>query len=500
MGRPVSAEGENHRGDAEVATASETEGGGGVSPDAEVRPEVEVAAADEPSAEPAPTNGAAAETPADGPDAEALKQESELESLLGPDVRTPVGIPKDYRPLDASLTPMFRVELDDFTGPLDLLLFLIRRHEIDVFDIPITFITDRYIEMVDALQALEIDVAAEFLVLAADLVHIKSKMLLPAKEGEPVDDDPEPEIDPREELVRRLLEYQKYRDAAEQLGDRDQLGRDVFARVPPNLDAVDDLDPGLKSISIFKLVEVMARMMKKTPKVSHAIEFETYSISERIHFIMGYGESQPDERFTLVEMMASIRTRPELVVTFIAVLEMTKLGLAKVLVDEANLVHAPVVAARTVEDNRPHPEDARVVEPPDPAAIEAALAEAHEVEGTQPPQRATATPSAAGEDEEPLEVPPLAEDEAPTPTQRPQGAPTEADGALQETLRLAQELEDLEASMAAEEAEELAREQARLQALADRDENQPWAEDPLPTIWVQLTGKKFEGDILDDYL
>jgi segregation and condensation protein A len=454
----VSGQGQEDREDgasgADEAPVRPEGAGGAVSPEAEIGP--------------AATDLDAPRPDAPAVDAAALRQESELESLLGPDVRTPVGIPKDYRPLDASLTELFRVELADFAGPLDLLLYLIRKHEVDVLDIPIAFIAKRYIEMLDTLQALEIDVAAEFLVLAADLTHIKSKMLLPAKEGEVVEDDePEEEIDPREELVRRLLEYQKYRDAADQLGDRDQLGRDVFPRMPPDLDAVDDLDPGLRSISIFKLVEVMAKMMRRAPpKLSHAIELEHFSIAERIHFVMGFGEAR-DGRFTLVQLLEGIMTRAELVVTFIAVLEMTKLGLVQILVDEDHPADHPMMPLHTHQVDDWQDGLSSVEDAPDHDEIEEAM------------------------------HPEADEEDAPAPA-APAGGPTEADGALQETLRLARELEALEASMAAEEAEEAAREEARAAAQANREAT-PWQDEPLPTIWVVQTGKRFEGDILDDY-
>ncbi len=264
--------------------------------------------------------------------AEPLSQEErerrEVEDLLGPDVRTPVGIPGGYTPSESSISPLFRVELGDFAGPLDLLLYLIRKHEIDIFDIPIKFITDQYLEMLRTLKSLEIDLAAEFLVLAAELTHIKSKMLLPAREGIAVEAEDEPEDDPRAELVRRLLEYQKYRDAADQLADRDHLGRDVFARVPPRMEPAEDLDPGLKSVSIFKLVELMAKLMKKAPAAAHAISFEAFSLSERIGYIDDFARAR-DNRFTLVQLLQGILSRAELVVTFIAVLEMTKLQLLK---------------------------------------------------------------------------------------------------------------------------------------------------------------------------
>ncbi len=266
------------------------------------------------------------------PNAAEAAEVEEVQALLGPDVRTPVGIPREYRPSESVREPMFRVELADFAGPMDLLLYLIRRHDLDVVQIPIHFITQRYVEFLDQLRALQVDVASEFLVLAAELTHVKSKMLLPAQEGVAVDeDDEEDEGDPRGELIRRLLEYQKYRDAAHQLDDRDLLGRDVFPRVPPPADQVD-VDPGLKSVSIFRLVELMAGMLERTPVQSHEIEFETYSIGERIRRVLDFG-TEHDERFTMQSLLATVTTRSELVVTFIAVLEMTKLGLVKLYIE-----------------------------------------------------------------------------------------------------------------------------------------------------------------------
>jgi len=286
------------------------------------------------AARPPPTEARAdASKREDEPSRSDDEELEEVRAMLGGDVRLPSGIPRGYRPSESVREPIFRVEIADFAGPLDLLLYLIRKHEVDVLDIPIKFVTHRYLGFLDELRALQIDVASEFLVLAAELTHIKSKMLLPAQEGVAVEDDtPEEEGDPRAELVRRLLEYQKYRDAAHQLDDRDLLGRDVFPRVPPPADAVD-VDPGLKSVSIFRLVELMARMLRRAPARSHEIAYETYSISERIDHVLAFGRSH-GERFTVGELLATVSTRSELVVTFIAVLEMTKLGMVKLFVRE----------------------------------------------------------------------------------------------------------------------------------------------------------------------
>lgn len=261
--------------------------------------------------------------------------DEEVRELLGPDLRVPVQvIPKGYHPSDSARDPLFRVELDDFAGPLDLLLYLIRQHDVDVLDIPIKFLTARYLQVLEDLRALQIDVASEFLVLAAELTHIKSKMLLPAREGVAVEDDDEGETeDPRAELVRRLLDYQKYRDAAAQLDDRDLLGRDVFPRVPPEKEEIEAAEAGLKSVSVFRLVELMAQMLRKAPPRSHEISYEQYSVAERIHYVMAFGDARTGQ-FDLGELLAGIETRAELVVTFISVLEMTKLGLVKLFARE----------------------------------------------------------------------------------------------------------------------------------------------------------------------
>ncbi|MEL7369100.1 MAG: segregation/condensation protein A, partial [Myxococcota bacterium] len=266
----------------------------------------------------------------------------EVLSFLGDDIRSPVGVPRDYKPQDHSIHPLFRIDMGDYGGPLDLLVYLIRKHEIDIFDIPIRFLTERYLEMLDVLRALDIDVAAEFLVLAADLIHIKSKMLLPAKEGTPVDDEPEDASDPRSDLVRRLLEYQKYRDAAVELSDRDQLGRDVFARNPPSLsEQAEQIDPGLKQISIFKLVELMAGMMKQTP-ARHEISYDNFNIAERMHFVLRFGHAQGG-RFMLIDLMDEVESRAELVVTFIAVLESTKLQLVRLKMEDMPAPSSPEI-------------------------------------------------------------------------------------------------------------------------------------------------------------
>jgi len=123
----------------------------------------------------------------------------------------------------------YEIKLDIFEGPLDLLLYLIKKNEIDIYNIPIALITEQYLEYLDIMKSLNLDLAGEYLLLASTLIHIKSKMLLPAQD----DDQEEDEPDPRAELVQQLLEYQQFKEAASQLESRPLLNRDVFQKGPP---------------------------------------------------------------------------------------------------------------------------------------------------------------------------------------------------------------------------------------------------------------------------
>src|SRR3954462_14426241 len=143
----------------------------------------------------------------------------------------------------------YQVALDVFEGPLDLLLHLVKKHELSILDIPISFVTEKYLEYLDQMTALDIDVAGEYLLMAATLCHIKSRELLPTPEDEDpeiaeAEDGVEIEVDPRADLIRRLLEYQKYKEAAQHLGAQPVVGRNVWSRGAPVEDAVGDgVDP-----------------------------------------------------------------------------------------------------------------------------------------------------------------------------------------------------------------------------------------------------------------
>lgn len=223
--------------------------------------------------------------------------------------------------------PAYRVQLPVFEGPLDLLLHLIQQHELDIFDIPIAFVTQKYVEYVTLMHDLNIDVASEYLVMAATLTHIKSKMLLPPSPDDEEEEE-DVEVDPRAELVRRLLEYQKYKLAAEQLGDRSILGRDVFTRGAP-APSVEGPAP-LAPIGLFKLLDAFQAVLKRAKQTAdHQIDVDRFSISDRINELSDILRTR--QRVAFEDLFSKDQTRGDLIVTFLALLEMTRIRLIRLM-------------------------------------------------------------------------------------------------------------------------------------------------------------------------
>lgn len=217
------------------------------------------------------------------------------------------------------------VQLDVFEGPLDLLLHLISKHEIDIFDIPIAFVTGKYLEYLDFMKRLNLDLASEYLEMAATLALIKSKMLVPS---DPAGDDEELEMgpDPREELVRRLLEYQKYKTAADELIQRPLLGRDTFSRGAA--EAISS-DRDLASPGLFALIEAFQGIVSKADfDPSHQVTIARVSVSDRINELVDLLREK--KRLSFQELFEGQETLSDLVVTFLSILEMSKLGLSRV--------------------------------------------------------------------------------------------------------------------------------------------------------------------------
>jgi segregation and condensation protein A len=222
----------------------------------------------------------------------------------------------------------FAIQLDNFTGPLDLLLHLIKKNEMEITDIPIAEITGQYLAVIDTLQTLNLDMAGEFLLMAATLLHIKSRMLLP----QAVDDggDEESEEDPRAELVRRLLEYQKYQDAAVQLEARPQLHRDLFTRSAPAPETLEEGEGEFSPVGLYDLVQALQQLLGEhaEPPV-HEISAERLTVVDAISHILTTLQGQLSLAFADLFMVQ--RSRQEVIVTFLALLELVRLRLVRLL-------------------------------------------------------------------------------------------------------------------------------------------------------------------------
>jgi len=221
----------------------------------------------------------------------------------------------------------YQVALPAFEGPLDLLLHLIQKHELDILDIPVSFITEKYLEYLSLMRELSIDVASEYLVMAATLAHIKSRSLLPAPPPDEQDESSDDAEDPRAELVRRLLEYQKYKQAAADLGEHGTLGRDVFLRGAPSPES-EGPSP-LAPVSLFGLLDAYAKVVARAKvEVEHEVSFDRMSVTERIGQLCDRLAGRRTCRFE--DLFDDATARADLVVTFLAILEMTRLRMTRI--------------------------------------------------------------------------------------------------------------------------------------------------------------------------
>ncbi|MEO8679269.1 MAG: segregation/condensation protein A [Vicinamibacterales bacterium] len=221
-----------------------------------------------------------------------------------------------------------RIKLQSFEGPLDLLVHLIKKHKVDVYDIPIALITKQYLDYLGLLQELNLDLASEFLVMAATLIHIKSKMLLPRPEtaaGDPTDDE-----DPRDALVRRLLEHQKFKAAAELLHDRETLRSAQWGRPDSRLEEIagDDYEPEIE-VDLFTLLaafrQVLERARERPPVPLPPSEI---SIETRIDQLLG--RLSETDACGFEDLFDDVASRADMIVTFLAMLEMIRLKLIRV--------------------------------------------------------------------------------------------------------------------------------------------------------------------------
>jgi segregation and condensation protein A len=235
---------------------------------------------------------------------------------------------EEHSPLLDGFHAQYSVHLDKFEGPMDLLLHLIKKNELDIYDIPIAVITRQYLEYIKLMKNLNLEVAGDFLVMAATLLHIKSRQLLPQDEQEEAE---EIEQDPRAELIRRLLEYQQYKEAGMVIGARALLGREVFARV-----ATDPIvttarnEEGPLEVSLFDLVDAFRALLVRIP-VEHFHDVdaaETFSIADCINEILALLQERETIQFD--ELVRDELTRERIIVTFLALLELCRLKLVRI--------------------------------------------------------------------------------------------------------------------------------------------------------------------------
>lgn len=225
------------------------------------------------------------------------------------------------------MTTPYKVELEIFEGPLDLLLYLIKKDEVDIYNIPIDRITKQYLEYIELMKMLDLNIAGEFLVMAATLMYIKSKMLLPPEER------PQEEIeeeDPRLDLVKQLLEYKRFKDVAQYLQYKELLEEKIFTRhTPPDI----EVESPLADVSIFDLLGAFNQALKKVERVQlHEIIEENFTVSDKIAQIKELLKINSSSNLT--NLFDNMKTRLEVVTTFLALLELIRLKIVRVVQKE----------------------------------------------------------------------------------------------------------------------------------------------------------------------
>lgn len=218
---------------------------------------------------------------------------------------------------------MYRVQLNNFEGPLDLLLFFIKRDELDIYDIPISYITEQFLEFVHLMEELDLDVASEFVLMASVLMSIKAKMMLPRED---LDTEEIDESDPRYELMQRLLEYKRYKEMAEKMADIDEETRKKYTRGFFDADDVEKQATGeaLKDVTLFDLISAFKKVLTDIERknIVHRVEKVEATIEQQASFVLETLQKGGKQSFR--KLCTAITNRVIVVITFLAVLEMIK--------------------------------------------------------------------------------------------------------------------------------------------------------------------------------
>ncbi len=219
---------------------------------------------------------------------------------------------------DKNAQMSYKIKLELFEGPLDLLLYLVKKDHLNVYDIPIAKVTEQYLEYLDLMRLLDLNVAGEFLVMAATLINIKSKMLLPPA---PCEEMLEEQEDPRAELVKRLLEYQKYKEAARILREKELLRQNIFTREVSEENSKTEV---YFEASLFDLIDAFSKALKEVPKdLFYEVIKDEFTVEDKVHSLLHMFMNK--RMFSLSVLFEKSKGRIEIVVTFLAVLELIRM-------------------------------------------------------------------------------------------------------------------------------------------------------------------------------
>ena len=245
----------------------------------------------------------------------------------------------------------YKVKLEVFEGPLDLLLYLIKKEELNIYDIPIAKVTDQYLEYLELMKLLDLDIAGEFLVMAATLMHIKSRMLLPPDQL----NEEEVEEDPRAELVRRLLEYKKFKEAASQLASMESQQKHLFPRVG-NIQPEEVVIPKdmLFEANLFDLITAFTKVLKDIPKdVFHEVIKDEFTVAQKMHDILHMMVEKTSIFF--MDIFRAAKNKREMITIFLALLELIRLKTVSV---KQSVVFGDIEIIRCAEEIRPREDSA----------------------------------------------------------------------------------------------------------------------------------------------
>jgi len=257
----------------------------------------------------------------------------------------------------------YKVSLEVFEGPLDLLLYLIKKDEVDIYDIPIGRITDQYMEYLNLMKVLDLNIAGDFIVMSATLMLIKSRMLLPVEDRREMDE--EEDEDPRWDLVRQLVEYKKFKDAADHLESLEKHMENVFGRESEHVELGAPPELDLRDASIFDLISALNEALGRVKEESlQEIFAEQYTVSQKVTYIME--NLKITKRLSITDLFTGMVSRLEIVCTFLAMLELIKLNRIAAVQDahfgEIMVEGREPEAQQVTEDEEPESGDAELDE------------------------------------------------------------------------------------------------------------------------------------------